>query len=547
MSPHTAPPRMTCHGDPTLVYALRELDVPTAYNFVDASLTRNVSEYGDRSACHFIRADGTVESTTWRALNDRVNQLGAGLRARGVSVGDRVLIGVRECPDLVACVMAVMRMGAVVVPFSAMARRREVADFVARVHPRALICDSNLADELGPLSGGVDVVVYSSADATGRATLDNLAGAAGPCTAPTSRDDLAVIFHTSGTTGRPKLCPHSQRALAAEAQLACRYNYRLSASDVVCSIGPAVHAFGFLGKVQYPLHTGASTVLMEEVSPRSVAVALEELRATHLVSGTMMWKRLLLTPTPPDMSSVKYLESLGPGDAVFQQLAAMGHHPRNSFGMVPLNGYITMVGYDEPLGSLGRALPGYEVYVVSTDRSEAFDDRGFPVELPPGEIGRLALRGPTGIRYIDDPDQAAADVVNGWSLLDDVFERDEAGYLWWRGRLSNVIKTNGYGVSPVEVEEVLALHPAVVEAAVFGTADDERGELVTAVVHLSAGCEPSDETVRELQAFVKSQLAPYKYPRRIEFVDAIPTDQLGKVRYAELKQRIAATPALQDL
>lgn len=525
------------YGRPTLIYALPELYMGQRFNFVESSLAYNAEQLSGKPAYYWVRKSGAIEGVTWRDVAVRVDELSAALIDRGIGRGDRVMVGFRECPELMCTMMAVLRIGAVAVPFTPMARARELEHFQEHLKVRLIIGDSKVGAEFASLRDHVDVLFYGETG-SGLMRLDAKESSP-PDTVSTLRSDPAVVFHTSGTTGAPKACLHRHSSLAAQARLVARYNFEASHSDVIFNVGPATHAFGFMSKVGVPLYSGAAAMLFEELNPPNFRAALGEVRMTHLIGPTAAWKTSLPGDPTMDLSCVRYLESLPYDVDEYGRLRALGLHPVSRFGMAPMAGYFTTAGGEEPAGSVGAVLPGYEAYVVSDDPNLAFDGDGQPIELGPRELGKLAVRGPTGIEYAGCEDYARTDSVNGWSVIDDAFERDSKGYLYWRGRYSNVIKTNGYSVSPAEVEESLNRHPAVAASAVFGMPDDQRGEVVVAVVECADGYRSSasiDELTSVLQSHVKAEISPYKYPRHISFIEALPVDALGKIQYRQLKE-----------
>jgi 2-aminobenzoate-CoA ligase len=525
------------HGRPTLTYGLPELYVGELFNFVETPLEHNANRLGDKAAYFWVKANGAIECFTWRDVRRRVTELSAALTDRDISRGDRVMVGFRECPELMCTLMALLRIGAVPVPFSPMARARELEQFQTNLKVRLVIGDGASTAEFARLREQVDILVHGNVGDSGLEPLDTVKSSS-PVTVSTLRNDPAVVFHTSGTTGTPKACLHTHRALAAQVRLVARYNMKVTHDDRLLNVGPATHAFGFIAKIGLALHTGAAAVLFEELSPPAFRAALDKVRITHLIGPTVAWKRFVLSDPDVDVSCVRYIESLPYDEDAFARLRAAGLRPVCPFGMAPMCGYITTADGAEPAGSLGAVLPGYEAYVVSDDPEHCFDEDGTPIELEPGKLGKLAVRGPTGIEYVGCEDYARVDSVRGWSVLDDAFVHDANGYLYWKGRYSNVIKTSGYSVSPLEVEESLHRHPAVARSAVFGMPDEQRGEVVVAVVELARlqqSAASVDEMTCVLQEHVKADISPYKYPRHISFIDTLPVDALGKTNYRQLK------------
>lgn len=535
---------------PALLYTLPATQFPPALNLIHWMVDRHVNDgRGGRTALIFFPADGGPPlEMTYAEIQQRARAVAAGLRSAGVAHGDRVLIGIREHPDAAASALACFALGAVAVPFSTLSRTREIGFFLEDNEPTVVIVDEKLLDQVEPLVAGSSCrwVLWGDGAEDSFQPFEELAADASAYEqADTHRDDFAIVFYTAGTTGRSKPTAHTHRGLVATALAQNTYNFEYEDGDeprpVVTAMGPIGHAFGWLAKVLHPLVAGGTGVLMEAIGPDPLHRALKAGILTELEGSAPVFKRFLLDePHDVDLKAtgLRHLFSLMHDETTDRRLQeATGLPPRNMFGMAPLGAIVTWVPTNTPFGSCGVPLPGYEMAVVPVELDQVFLPSGLINEIPTGEIGRLALRGPTGITYFNRPELAAQEVVRGWTILDDLFIRDEDGYLWFRGRVSGIIKTSGYSVAPIEVEEALDGHPAVWRAAVIGIPDSDRGEVVKAIVQLNEGYVGSDELVAELQSLVRDNLTPYKYPRVIEFIDELPMDPTGKIPYGELRAR----------
>lgn len=543
---------------PALLYTLPDIQFPAELNLAHWMVDRHVDDgLGDRVAIHFYPADdGPRQEVTYAELQSRVRAIAAGLRRLGVERGDRVLVGTREHPDTAAAVVACFAIGALAVPFSTLTRTREIGFIIEDNEPAVAIVDVKLLDQVEPLLPETTCTwVVWGGERAGLVPFDEVAADSSDFTmVATSRDDWAVVFYTAGTTGRSKPTAHTHRGLLASALLQNTYNFDYEDGSeprpVVTVMGPIGHAFGWLGKVLHPLVAGGAGVLMEAIGPAPLHHALKECGLTDLEGGASVFKRFLLDdPHDIDLKTtgLQRLFSLMHDETTDRRLEeAFGLTPRNMFGMAPLGALVSWVKPGTPLGSCGVPMPGYEMAIVPVDLDETFLPGGLINELPPGEVGRLALRGPTGITYLNRPELAAQEVVRGWTILDDLFVRDADGCLWFRGRVSGIIKTSGYSVAPIEVEEILDTHPAVWRAAVIGIPDSDRGEAIKAIVQLNEGHEASDELAAELQKLVRDMTAPYKYPRVVEFIDELPMDATGKIPYGLLRKREEELRAAAD-
>ncbi|HWO89567.1 MAG TPA: AMP-binding protein, partial [Gemmatimonadales bacterium] len=348
---------------------------------------------------------------------------------------------------------------------------------------------------------------------------------------PTSADDVAIIAFTSGTTGQAKGTMHFHRDLLAICDLFPRSCLRASPEDLFCGSPPLAFTFGLGGLLLFPLRIGASTLLLETAPPPHLAAAIAEFGATVCFTAPTAYRAMLGQMGQHSLKSLRKCVSAGehlplPTFEAWKQ--ATGISIIDGIGSTEmLHIFISAAEPEIRPGSTGRAIRGYQARIV--------DDEGR--ELPRGQIGRLAVRGPTGCRYLDNEERQKAYVRDGWNLPGDSFYQDEDGYFWYQSRTDDMIISSGYNISPAEVEGVLLEHPAVQECGVVGVPDDERGQLVKAYVVLRHGHEAGPELTKALQEHVKAQIAPYKYPRAIEFLASLPRTETGKLQRFRLRER----------
>jgi 2-aminobenzoate-CoA ligase len=347
--------------------------------------------------------------------------------------------------------------------------------------------------------------------------------------APTLADDTAIIAFTSGTTGLPKGTMHFHRDLLAICDAFPRHVLRADADDLFCGSPPLAFTFGLGGILLFPMRIGAATLLLEQATPPNLLKGISRHRATVCFTAPTAYRAMLGLLGDVDISSLRKCVSAGEAlpRATFEAWrAATGISIIDGIGSTEmLHIFISAAEDDIRPGSTGRVVPGYEARIV--------DDHG--QEVRPGEIGRLAVRGPTGCRYLDDSDRQRTYVQNGWNITGDTYRRDENGYFWYQARNDDMIVSSGYNISGPEVENALLEHPSVAECGVIGVPDSDRGSIIKAFVVLRTGFEGCDALVRELQDFVKKEIAPYKYPRQIEFVPSLPRTETGKLQRFRLR------------
>ncbi len=491
----------------------------------------------------------TGERVTYAELAERSDRAAAALTALGVRVGDRIALRGPNRPDLVVAALAAWKAGAVVVPTPAQARAAELAYLLTDTRPVALLTSTD-ADVVGQvpaalagMRGRVPLVLTLGAptpesEAAGYGGWERtVGGSPGPVPgagrpARVGGDHVAVVWHTGGTTGQPKGCYHTHRRFLLAGHALGRA-LGTGPGEVWAAAAPMGHALGFLHSTVFTLLHGATVVLVEGFTdPATVLAAMADHQVTTFTAITASWARLLahLDEHGDDGATGSLRRGFAmwqsaSGTAVYDGWLERGVELLNNFGSTSFATWVLVPHGPGPVprASLGRAAPGYEVAAIEPEGSR-------PVPVAAGTPGRMAVRGPSGLTYWRRPELQARDVVDGWTLVDDLIQLDDEALVSYLGRTDFLISTAGYKVAPVEVETVLARHPAVREVAVVGLPDPTRQQVVAAFVAVHDGYSAGDALRRELQDLVKRELSPYKYPRRVEFVAALPRDHVGKVQ-----------------
>jgi 2-aminobenzoate-CoA ligase len=409
----------------------------------------------------------------------------------------------------------------------ALLRTGELQTIVDAADVQFALCDHRWLDELSRVRGRLETVPFGG-DGDGDLTrLVNPKPAAFEAVA-TAADDICLIAFTSGTTGQPKGCMHCHRDVVAVADTFSAHVVKPRPDDIFTGSPPLAFTFGLGGLVIFPLRAGASALLLEQGSPDQLAEGIGRHQAT-VVSTAPTAYRAMLKLDGADLSSLRRCVSAG--EALPR---ATWEAWRDRTGLRIIDGigstemlhiFVASADGDIRPGSTGRAVPGYEATVL--------DPEGYP--LPPGAVGRLAVRGPTGCRYLSG-DRQQVYVQHGWNVTGDAYMTDEDGYFWYQARTDDMIISSGYNIAGPEVEAALLAHADVMEAGVVGVPDVERGAIVKAFVVLAPGVEPSPATERRLQDHVKLTIAPYKYPRSVAFVAQLPKTPTGKLQRYRLRQ-----------
>jgi 2-aminobenzoate-CoA ligase len=489
---------------------------------------------GERIA---LRTDAAA--CTYRQLQARVDRICRVLvEDLALVPGNRVLLRGPNSPMMAACWLAVVKAGLVAVGTMPMLRARELVPVIERARISAALCDARLRDELLAAQAQCPVLQqvlwFDDGDGSvGSAAPGSLEARcalkpAGFVACDTAQDDVALIAFTSGTTGAPKGTMHFHRDVLAMCDLFPRSVLGSRPDDVFCGTPPLAFTFGLGGLLCFPMRVGASTLLLERATPESLLAAIARHRATVLFTAPTFYRQMATRARDHDLSSLRRCVSAGEAlpDATRQLWKqATGIEMIDGIGSTEMiHIFISSPPEAVRAGAIGKVVPGYEARVV--------DDAMNP--LPPGAVGRLAVRGPTGCRYLADERQRQY-VRDGWNLTGDTFTMDADGYFVYQARSDDMIVSAGYNIGGPEVESALLAHEAVAEAGVVGAPDAERGQVVKAFVVLRPGFAGDAAMVRSLQEHVKATIAPYKYPRAIEFRDALPRTETGKLQRFRLR------------
>jgi 2-aminobenzoate-CoA ligase len=524
---------------PAFIFNRPELQYPDRLNCAAEFLDRWVDEGRGDELCLI----SPHETLTYRQLHERVNRICNVLVDRfGFVTGNRVLLRSANNPMMVALYLAVLKVGGVVVATMPLLRAREIAYPLNKAEVSLAFCDHRLSEEMErarPLAPDLKHIVYWGSGAPDG--LEALIADASPDfeAVDTAADDVCLIGFTSGTTGEPKGTMHFHRDMLAICDGYARNVLRARPSDRFIGSPPLAFTFGLGGIVLFPMRIGASTVLLEKAGPDELLAAITEHKATVCFTAPTAYRAILGKLEGYDISSLRKCVSAGEAlpKATFDAwLGATGIRLMDGIGATEMLHIFIAATEDEIRpGSTGKPVPGYEAKVIDQDGGT----------VPPGTTGRLAVRGPTGCRYLAD-DRQRNYVQDGWNVTGDAYVMDEDGYFWYQARSDDMIVSSGYNIAGPEVEAALLTHPAVAECGVVGAPDDGRGMIVKAYVVLARGYVPGAELTKALQEHAKAEIAPYKYPRAIEYVEALPRTQTGKLQRFELRRIAEQGPHGQE-
>lgn len=522
---------------PVLLLDQPDVSYPKRFNCATELLDATIAAgHGDRVAI-WSEVNDTPRGTTYNELRAMVDRWAHVLVAdMGLVPGNRVLLRGPNTLQMAVAFLASLKAGLVVVPTMPLLRAKELKQIIDKAQIRAALCDARLIEELDRCDDEndefycadlTDVRVFHS-DAP-RSMESLAAGKPAQFTAcDTAADDVCLIAFTSGTTGAPKGCVHFHRDVLAMCDLFPRHILKPTADDVFCGTPPLAFTFGLGGLLCFPMRAGASTVLIEKLTPETLLRTTQRFHATTMFTAPTFYRQMAALVPRFDISSLK--TTVSAGEALPDSTRELW---RKATGIEMIDGiggtemihiFISSAGDEVRPHAIGKAVPGYVIEVV--------DDDMHPV--PVGTIGKLAVRGPTGCRYLADERQKKF-VRDGWNLPGDAVYVDADGYVFYQARADDMIVSAGYNISGPEVESVLMLHEAVAECGVIGAPDEERGQVVKAFVVVKPGYAADDALVAELQAFVKRTVAPYKYPRVIRFIDALPRTETGKLKRFALR------------
>ncbi len=514
---------------PEFLFELPELRYPERVNCAGPLLDRWVEAgAGERVA---LRAPGLT--WTYRDLWVHANRVGRVLTEDlGLQPGNRVLLRAPNHPMLAACWFGVVKAGGVVVTTMPLLRQKELVDILTKAEISHVLCDVRLREELDAAVARcphVREVVYFGDESPGSLEARMAGKPEGFQNVNTACDDPVLIAFTSGTTGKPKGCVHFHRDVLAICDTFARHVVRATPDDVFIGSPPLAFTYGLGGLLVFPLRIGASSVLLERAGPDELLEGIERYGATVCFTAPTAYRAMAPKTGGRRPGQLRKCVSAGealPASTRLQWREATGIEIIDGIGSTEmLHIFISHTEEEAKPGATGKPVPGYRACVL--------DEQGRPLRA--GEVGRLAVKGPTGCRYLDDPRQREY-VQGGWNVTGDAYLVDEEGYFVYQARTDDLIISAGYNIAPAEVEEALLTHPAVAECGVVGVPDPERGQVVRAYVVLRPGFVAGPEMARELQEHVKARIAPYKYPRQVEFCEALPRTETGKLQRFRLRE-----------
>ncbi len=525
---------------PEYVHAVPEVHYPHQINVAEELVDEHVRDgRGDNVAIRF-----EDRTNTYAELQETVDRLGNALLDSGIEPGDRVVVRFPNRPEAIVSCLAAQKIGAVALPSMKLLRAAELEHIINNAEATAIVVYDDLLGEvenaLPNLDTLEDVVVaerngidhdhddYDELIESASSDLDAY---------ETERDDIALMLYTSGTTGEPKGAVHTHRNLLASADSYARYCLEPTQKDVFGGNPPLPFAYGYGDLVTFPLRFGASTSLVEDASPGDLLEAVEKHGISILCSIPTAFNQILSNhPNGPDEYDVSSLRiGLSAGEPLtpttFESFEEeYGIDLLDGIGTTEMLHIFVSHRHDEEIDptATGFPVPGYECTIIDPETGEECDR---------GEAGLLAVRGPTGIEYWNRPEKQEGAVEDGWSYPGDIFVQREDGRFEYKSRNDDLIISSGYNIPGPEVETVIEEHESVWEVAVVGSPDEQRGEIVKAFVVTADGISPGDSLVEEIQTHVKDTLAPYKYPRAVEFVDQLPRTETGKIRRIELREK----------
>ena len=515
---------------PDLLFELPGLQFGPRLNCAGELLDRWVAEGQGARPCVI----GAHQRWSYAQLQAEANRIAHVLvEDMGLVPGNRVLLRGGNSPMLAACWFAVVKAGGIAVGTMPLLRAGELATIVDKARVTHALCDARLAGELElarPQCPTLTQVRHFAVDAGGELAALAAAKPATFANVDTAADDICLIAFTSGTTGVPKGTMHFHRDVMAACACWPPHVLRPRADDVFIGSPPLAFTFGLGGLLVFPLSVGASTVLVEQVAPGALLPAIAQYRATVCFTAPTSYRAMAAQHAvqPHDLTTLRKCVSAGealPAATRILWKEATGIELIDGIGSTEM--FHIFISADEAHarpGATGVAVPGYRAVILDDDGREA----------PRGTVGRLAVKGPTGCKYLDDPRQSNY-VQHGWNLTGDAYLQDDDGQFVYQARTDDMIISGGYNLSGPEVEGALLLHPAVAECAVVGWPDEARGSIVKAFVVLRAGHTGDAAMVKTLQDFVKQTIAPYKYPREIVFRDSLPRTETGKLQRFRLR------------
>jgi 2-aminobenzoate-CoA ligase len=516
---------------PVLRYDRPELQFPAQVNVVEELLDKAADKgWGDRP---LLRSSRIVLS--YSDVRDRVDRICRVLTEDlGLVPGNRVLIRGGNTIGLALAWLAVVKAGLVAVATMPLLRARELGDIIDKAQLTVALCDIRLLEELELARKDrpvlATVVPFNALNEPGSLAVRSAQKEGGVAACPTSADDIAMMAFTSGTTGKPKAAVHTHRDILAACEAWPRHVLRATPDDIVVGSPPLAFTFGLGGLLVFPMWAGCSVYFPEApYTPESMVRTINDIGATICYTAPTFYRAMAPFAKELGVGKLRISVSAGEGlpDATRQLWKqASGIEITDGIGATEMfHIFISSAPEDVKRGAIGKVVPGYEAKVVDDDGNE----------VPRGTIGKLAVIGATGCKYLDDPRQTNY-VKAGWNYPGDAFMQDEDGYFIYQARADDMIISAGYNIGGPEVEDALLRHPAVAECGVIGKPDEERGMIVKAFVVLKPGNTGDAAMVKTLQDHVKATIAPFKYPREIQFMPSLPRTETGKLQRFKLRQ-----------
>jgi 2-aminobenzoate-CoA ligase len=511
-----------------------DFEFPEDLNCVEKLLDRHITEgNGDRIA---IRTFETV--WTFNDLYEKANQIAHVLTENlDFKPGNRILIRSANNPMYVACWFGILKAGGIVVATMPLLREKELSVMIESAEISHVLCDYRLEEAMLEVkSPFLKHLVTFDGTGEGVSKLETLMGNKPKVFVnyPTKSDSLSIIGFTSGTTGKPKMTSHYHKDILLICEAFPKYSLQPTPDDVFTGSPPLGFTFGLGGLVLFPFYYGASTVLIEKPTPELLLKAIEDYKVTICFTAPTAWRVLTTKVNEFDISTLRKCISAGetlPVKVWEDWYEATGLKIIDGIGSTEiLHIFISSNEENMRKGATGLPVRGYEARIV--------DKKGNETET--GTPGRLAVRGITGCKYLNSPDKQKEYVENGWNITGDIFKKDEDGYFWFVARGDDMIISSGYNIAAIEVESVLLTHEDVAECAVVGLADENRGMLVCAYIVLKDKEKACDAFTKTIQDWFKQVAAPYKYPREIRYMDALPKTETGKIQRFKLKTTLQA-------
>lgn len=524
-------PVLLLDNNPDVAYPDR---LNAATELLGAQIERGL---GENVALQWLE-NNEEKQITYKELDNLSNQIAhVFVDEMGLVSGNRILLRGPNNLMMAASWLAALKVGLVTVPTMPLLRAVELKTILDKAEIQAAVCDAHLADELNFCMDAAHpshsaflktALFFNDNDPQ---SLDSLAKTKSTefTACDTAADDVCLIAFTSGTTGQPKGCMHFHRDVLIMCDTFGKHILRLTPEDKVCGTPPLAFTFGLGGLLCFPLRVGASSVLAQGLTPKTMLEYVDRFGITMTFTAPTFYRQMAGLVNNYSLASLK--NTVSAGEALPQATrelwkAASGIEMIDGIGGTEMiHVYVSSRPENVRPGAIGQVVPGFQAQVV--------DDNLQPV--PNGTVGRLAVRGPSGCRYLSDPRQMQF-VQDGWNLPGDTFTMDDDGYLFYQARNDDMIISSGYNIAGPEVEDCLLKHPAVSECGVVGVPDDLRGQILKAYIILKEGHYPDDDLAKELQNFVKQNAAPYKYPRAIEFVDDLPRTETGKLQRFMLRK-----------